>query len=90
MDVTCFVYVYEDTSENTIENGDEWCRHLIAKFNLRFPDLCIAFGGNAAASGTTYRTSLYQEFLKDNVAGLAMMVYEEEIRDHTYFMTSLS
>jgi len=77
MDVMCFVYVYKDTSENTIENGDEWCRHLIAKFNLKFPDLRIAFGGNAAASGMTYCTSLDQEFLEDDVVGLAMMVYKK-------------
>jgi len=64
--VMCFVNIYEDTSENTIENRDEWCRHLIAKFNLKFPDLRIAFGGNASASGMTYRISLDQEFLEDD------------------------
>jgi len=36
MDVTCCVYVYEDTSENTIENGGKWYMQLIAKFLKSF------------------------------------------------------
>ena len=85
MDVKCFVYSYEDSNNNTLENGDKWCRHLITNFNAKFRTLRISYGGNAATSGMSYHMSLDQEFLEDDVARIAWMVYEDEIRNRSLF-----
>mmetsp|Transcript_27823 Transcript_27823/g.32937 ORF Transcript_27823/g.32937 Transcript_27823/m.32937 type:complete len:141 (-) Transcript_27823:175-597(-) len=90
MDVKCFVYIYEDSNNNTLQNGDEWCRHLITKFNAKFSTLRIAYGGNAVTSGMPYRRSLDEAFLEDDVARIAWMVYEDEIRNCSFFMMMLS
>ena len=84
MDVMCFIYIYEDINEDTIENADKWCRHLITKFGTNFNTMRIDYGGNAVTAGMTYRRSLDEEFLEDGLARIAWMVYEEEIHNHTY------
>ena len=84
MQARVFVHVYEDVVDNTDENATAWCKNIIRTLDEVF-QVRIQFGGNAADSGIPVPTSLNSYFLTEDVANLAMMGYEESIRDKNFF-----
>ena len=70
--------------QNTVTNGDVWCTNLVNVFNDKFPQMELAFGGNT--TNIVSRLDLF--LLEEDVANLAMMSYEESIRDYSFFFKS--
>ena len=85
MKFCCLIFVRDNVSDNTSLNGDAWCTNLVRKFSRHFPDMTLTFGGNAANFGVIPPSSLELFFLTEDVANLAMLAYEDSIRDYSFF-----
>ena len=66
-------------------NGDVWCKQLINVFKGKFPEMDLTIGGNAADFGIGQVPRLDMFLHEEDVANLAMMSYEESIRDYSFF-----
>ena len=67
-------------------NGDVWCKQLINVFKGQFPEMNLTLGGNAADFGIGQVPRLDMFLHEEDVANLAMMSYEESIRDYSFFL----
>ena len=85
MDFCCICFIRDDVNQNTVTNGDVWCTNLVNVFNSKFPIMELAFGGNTANFGLEMPSRLDLFLLEEDVANLAMMSYEESIRDYSFF-----
>ena len=85
IDFCCLLFVRDNVSDNTVLNGDSWCTNLVRKFSKHFPAMNLTFGGNAANFAVKQPSSLDFFLLQEDVANLAMMAYEESIRDYSFF-----
>ena len=72
-------------TDNTVQNGDSWCTNLVRAFSNHFPRMNLMVGGSTANFALKQPSSLDSFFLEEDIANLAMMVYEESIRDHYCF-----
>ena len=75
-------------ADNTELHGNVWCANLVNAFNEKNPQMNLTFGGNAANFGIIMPPRLDLFFLEEDVANLAMMSYEESIRDYYFFFKS--
>ena len=83
MQAKVFVHVHESVSENTDVNAAAWSKNIIQILGDVF-NVKVVYGGNAGDS-VPVPTSLNDYFLTEDVANLAMMGYEESIRDGGFF-----
>ena len=90
MDFCCICFIRDDVEQNTVTNGDVWCTNLVNVFNDKFPLMELAFGGNTANFGLNMPSRLDLFLLEEDVANLAMMSYEESIRDYSFFLQILT
>ena len=85
MDYCCILFIRDNVADNTVQNADAWCTNLVRVFSEKFPNMNLTFGGNAANFGLSQPSSLDLFLLEEDVANLAMMSYEESIRDYSFF-----
>ena len=85
IDFSCLIFVRDDVSDNTIQKGDLWCTNLVHKLLKHFPDMNLTFRGIAANFGLMPPSSLDLFLLAEDVANLAMLAYEDSIRDYSFF-----
>ena len=85
MNYCCIIFVRDNVSDNTSHNGDAWCTNLVRKFTKYFPEIKLTFRGNTANFGAKPPSSLDLFLLSEDVANLAMLAYEDNIRDYSFF-----
>ena len=85
IDFCCMCFIHDDVTHNTVMNGDVWCKQLINVFKGQFPEMNLTLGGNAADFGIGQVPRLDMFLLKEDIANLAMMSYEESVRDYSFF-----
>ena len=59
--------------------------NLVNVFKEKIPNMDLTFGGNTANFGLIIPSRLDLFLLEEDVANLAMMSYEESIRDYSFF-----
>ena len=83
MQAKVFVHVHESVSDNTDVNAAAWSKNIIKILGDVFK-VKVTYGGKAGNS-VPVPTSLNDYFLTEDVANLAMMGYEQSIRDGGFF-----
>ena len=83
MQAKVFVHVHESVSDNTDVNAAAWSKNIIKILGDVFK-VKVIYGGNAGDT-VPVPTSLNDFFLTEDVANLAMMGYEESIRNGGFF-----
>ena len=83
MQAKVFVHVHESVADNTDVNAAAWSKNIIKILGEVFK-VRVIYGGNAG-NHLPVPTSLNDYFLTEDVANLAMMGYEESIRNGRFF-----
>ena len=63
---------------------EEWAQHQVDFINNTYSDLKLVYGGNALEDGST-TVSLDSEFIAGDVASLVMAMYEDSVKDGSFF-----
>ena len=84
--MTCFYPSgYHFVGHNPVTNGDVWWTNLVNVFNEKNLNMDLTFSDNTTNFGLNMPSRLDLFLLEEDVANLAMISYEESIRDYSFF-----